>query len=487
MITEKIMNKMVDIVGEDFVSSDPEDLYIYSYDMTEEPQGNPEAIVMPKTPEDIQKLLEIANENKISVIPYISGANIGGLTVTHHGGMVMDVKRMRAVFKFDPISKYVVVEPGVTFGHLKKYLAENHPDFIYSYAFAPPFTSVTANALLEGLTEYSFRWGCMGSWIKGLEVVLPTGEITKIGSCATSDHWNMKYPLPDLTGLFVGWQGMTGIVTKCSVAVVPKPAIRKTYAVVYSGLNAADQMFKQLANTDIIMGDATFSYQTIMMMAGAKYPLREIRDDEPKMMQMTILFGNNKKDFKNKEKQLIEMAQEVTKKTGEEIQTLPTDLAITKEIKKMLDLPSNLPPFYEFRLNTSKDGKKGVGMSWLGTYVNPNNWKPYYEAGYKIMEDHGFDPLIFVKNMDSGHYYVVRFLIPFNKAAEGEAQTVRKMLEELVDVGLPYGAIPYKCPSWAAKKVLKTIDPNWLALAKKVRKALDPNGIMNPDRWDLLS
>jgi glycolate oxidase len=454
--------------------------------MTEEPRGNPEAIVMPSSPEEISQLLDIANENKISVVPYISGANIGGLTVTHHGGMIVDTKRMRKVLKVDSDSKYAVVEPGVTFGHLKKYLSENNPDLIYSYAFAPPFTSVTANALLEGLTEYSFRWGCMGSWIKGLEVVLPTGEITKIGSCATSDHWNMKYPLPDLTGLFVGWQGMTGIVTKCSVAVVPKPAIRKLYGIVYFGLNAADKMFKKLSNTDIIHGDFTFSFETVLMMMGQRHPLREIRDDEPKLLQGAYLFGNNKKDFKNKERQLIDMAQEITKSTGETVQVLPIEIAATKEVMNYLDLPSNLPPFYEFRINTDKDGKKGVGMSWLGTYCNQNNWKAFYEDGYKIMEDHGFDPLIFVKIMDSGHYNVVRFLIPFNKAAEGEATEVRKMLEDLVDVGLPYGAIPYKCPAWAAKKVLKIVDPNWLKLARKIRKTLDPNGIMNPGRWALL-
>jgi FAD/FMN-containing dehydrogenase len=483
MITEKILNKMIDIVGADFVSTDPEDLYIYSFDMTEEPQGNPSSIVMPKTPEEIRNLLLLANEEKLPVIPYVSGANIGGLTTTHRGGMVVDLKRMRQIVKFDEISKYAVVEPGVTFGHMKKYLAENHPDFIYSYAFAPPFTSITANALLEGLTEYSFRWGCMGDWITGLEAVLPTGEITKIGSCATSEYWNMRYPLPDIIGLFVGWQGMTGIVTKCAVKVVPKPAIRKLYGIVYFGLNAAEEMFKKLSNTDIIHGDFTFSYHTILMMMGQRSPLREIRDDEPKMMQGAFLFGNDKKDFKNKERLLSEMAQEVTQKTKENVQVLPIEIAATKQVMSFLDLPSNLPPFYEFRLT---DQKKGVGMSWLGTYVNPNNWKAYYEAGFKIMEDHGFDPLIFVKNMDSGHFYVVRFLIPFNKAVEGEAAEVRKMLEELVDIGLPYGAIPYKCPSWAAKKVLKVMDPSWITLAKRIRNTFDPNGIMNPDRWSFL-
>ena len=56
MISEKIASDLRNIVGTDFVSLDSEDLYIYSFDMTEEPQGNPEAIVMPKTPEEVQKI-----------------------------------------------------------------------------------------------------------------------------------------------------------------------------------------------------------------------------------------------------------------------------------------------------------------------------------------------------------------------------------------------------------------------------------------------
>jgi len=482
MIDEKIASELMKIVGEDFVSTDPEDLYIYSYDMTEEPAGNPEAIVMPKTPEEIQKLLYVANENKIPVIPYISAANIGGLTTTHRGGMVVDLKRMNQILKLDPLSKYVLLEPGVTFGHLKKYLTENYPDFIYSYALSPPFTSVTANALLEGLTEFSFRWGCMGDWITGLEVVLPTGEITKIGSCATSDHWNMKYPLPDMTGLFVGWQGMTGIVTKCAVKVLPKPPELVLYGAVSFGMNAAEELYKRLSRMDLIHGELSLSYSTVLMMIGMKHPLREIRDDEPLMLSLLMLFANDKKDIKNKERILTDLATDIKKDTGENIQIVPAELAAPKKFLEYIDLPSNLPPFFEFR---SSD-KKGVGMSWLGTYMNPNNWRKSYEAGTKIMQDYGFEPCIFVKMMDGGHFVVVRFLIPFNKAVPGEAETVRKLLEELVDATLPLGAIPYKCPAWAAKKVQNVLDPNWLALAKRIRNTLDPNGIMNPDRWALL-
>lgn len=477
-LTPSIVNKLIGIVGENWVSTDPEDLYIYAEDMTEAKPGSPEAIVMPESTEDVRGILEIANEEKIPVVPYIAGASVGGLTIPLHGGIMLDLKRMRAIVKVDEISKYAVIEPGVTFGHLKTYLAENNPDFIYSYAFAPPFTSVVSNALLEGLTEFSVRWGAMGDWILGLEVVLPTGEIVKIGSCATSDHWNMKYPLPDMTGLFIGWQGMTGVVTKMAVKLVPKPKIRNTISVLYNNLNSVDKVLRRLVNKDLIHGEFTFSFPCIKMLQGQTHPLPPLKESEPLVFSGLLTFSDSKEENAMKEKNIKKIAKQVSEEEGKRIGVIPMGKG------DMLELPRSMPTFLEFRGQIGE--YKGAGMSWLGTYCPLNTWMDAYDKGWKVMEKHGFEPLIFNKMMDSGHFMVVRYLIPFNKGAPGEPEKVRKMLEEILETcTLPSGAIPYKCPEWAAKKVIEIIDPNWLELARRVRRALDPNEIMNPGRWHL--
>ena len=477
-ITDAIINKLRGIVGDNWVSADPEDLYIYARDMTEAKPGDPEAIVMPKSTEEVRGVLEIANEEKIPVTPYIAGANIGGLTIPLYGGIMLDLKRMNKVLKVDEVAKYAIVEPGVTFGHIKTYLADNNPDFIYSYAFSPPYTSIVSNALLEGLTEYSVRWGAMGDWIVGLEVVLPTGEIVKIGSCTTSDNWNMKYPLPDLTSLFIGWQGMTGVVTKCSVKIVPKPTIRNTLTLSFRSLAAADKTLRTLVNNDLIHGESSFSTPTIKMMSGMRHPLPPMTKDEPLLTSIIVLFSESKQEDKLKQKRVKEIAEEIAEEKEKK-----TDIVLMGR-GDLLSLPRTLPSFMEFRGEIG--GYKGAGMSWLGTYCPPNTWMDAYDKGWKIMEKHGFAPLVFSKMMDAGHFLVVRYLVPFNKAVPGETEKVRAMLEELLEQAtLPSGAIPYKCPAWAAKKVIEKMDPHWVSVARRVRKALDPNEIMNPGRWNL--
>ena len=63
--------------------------------------------------------------------------------------------------------------------------------------------------------------GFHSEMLNGMEVVLPTGEIAKVGSCATSPYWFSRAPLPDLAGLFIGWHGTTGIATKLAIKLYP--------------------------------------------------------------------------------------------------------------------------------------------------------------------------------------------------------------------------------------------------------------------------
>ena len=94
----------------------------------------------------------------------------------------------------------VIVEPGVTFEQLKAHLDEHHPDLAYTYPFAPPFTSVLMNALLDGLNNLSLPGGAMGRWLTGVEAVLADGTVVRTGTGGVVDGWFARAPLPDLTG-----------------------------------------------------------------------------------------------------------------------------------------------------------------------------------------------------------------------------------------------------------------------------------------------
>ena len=96
--------------------------YAYSYDMSFVKPKLPDYVVMAETVEQIQELMRFANREKIPVIPYTAGTNIGGLCIPERGGILLDLKRMNKIIKIDPESHYAVIEPGVSHGQLAEAL-----------------------------------------------------------------------------------------------------------------------------------------------------------------------------------------------------------------------------------------------------------------------------------------------------------------------------------------------------------------------------
>jgi acyl-CoA synthetase (AMP-forming)/AMP-acid ligase II len=72
----------------------------------------------------VQGILRFANQEKIPVVPYTAGTNIGGLTIPERGGILLDLKRMNRIIEIDPEALVAVIEPGVSHAQLAAELAK---------------------------------------------------------------------------------------------------------------------------------------------------------------------------------------------------------------------------------------------------------------------------------------------------------------------------------------------------------------------------
>src|SRR4051812_48079169 len=221
----ELKDALAAIVGAEHVEAAGDD---YLRDITENPPGQADFVVRPRTAEEVRLLVTLAHERRLPLTPVVAGYNVAGLAIPRQGGVVVDLTRMTSI-ELDREAMYVVIEPGVTFGQLKAFLDAEAPDLVYTYPFAPPFTSVMANALLDGLNNLSMRHGAMGKWVNGLEAVLADGEIVRTGSGGVVDRWFSRSPLPDFSGLFVSTQGTTGIVPRIALQLQPKPPFRRRW------------------------------------------------------------------------------------------------------------------------------------------------------------------------------------------------------------------------------------------------------------------
>ncbi|MHA1785645.1 MAG: FAD-binding oxidoreductase [Candidatus Helarchaeota archaeon] len=482
---KKELTKIVN--NEKWVEDDPAVLWNYARDMTENEPGNPEIIVMPETIEELQKIVKFANENKISITPYVCGANVGGLAIPRKGGIVVDLKRLNKII-IDKESMYAIIEPGVTFGHLKRILDEEYPSLRYSIPMAPPFTSVVVNAIMGGLGNLSHKYGSMSDMISSLEVLLPTGELVKMGSAAISPYWFGLHPVPNIAGMFINMQGILGIVTRVGINLWPRPNISENG--ILFALEGPEEVYSslifKLSHSEICdeIAGGLFHYSLgkgLLPMDDLKGLIQSIipidnMEDRSYFLTWISIGASNEKELKIKWKVVNKLVNETNKKEKRNLILVRTnDFGdIGKKVDYTLDLPMQLPPMYDLR--------EGGGLTWVGSYVPLPKWLEACNEGLKVMDKYNFLPGVLHRPMKRGHYGVLRFFIPFNKNDQDEIKTVKKICNELVDIILDVGGIPYKVPAWAASKVFERADPNYVDLLKRLKKFFDPNGIMNPGR-----
>lgn len=471
---EKAKEKLVELLGKERVSDSPDVLYIYSQDMTENEPSFPDMVVIPQKREEVQEIVKIASEFKIPLVPFVTGNNVGGLTIPERGGIIVDMKRMKGI-EVNEEEMYMVLEPGVTFGELRVHLERNHPSLIYSYPLAPPYTSVLMNALLDGLNNLSTRYGAMSEWIQGLEVVLSDGSVAKIGAPAVSTSWFSRAPLPDLSGLFISWQGTTGIVTKGALMLLPALPFRKRFLVLTHSYSSAYHLIMALSRKRAFDEIAGFSW-----VAGKTFFLREgtvkKSEDDPEFLLFVEMSGSSEEEVRVKEKIFNNALKEV--EPARELEG-PLDVELMVKFFPEYTKFSEFPTTLDFLLD------RGGGLTWIGSYGPSKKWKEGAEGGSKVLEGFGFPPLLVARSMKEGHYQVLRFIIPFRRHEPEERKKVRECLKALAEFLLEIGYIPYKMPAWLAPLVWEKADPGYVELLKKIKKTMDPDGIMNPGKLGL--
>jgi|YNPNPStandDraft_1061719.scaffolds.fasta_scaffold10344_2 FAD/FMN-containing dehydrogenase len=473
----EIVRALEDIVGPDFVAADPSTLYIYSRDLTENEPGTPLAVVMPEDTGQVQGIMRCADRFRVPLVPFAYGLNMGGLTIPQVEAVVVDLKRMRRIVEVNEEDLYMVVEPGVTFGMIRAHLDRHHPGYRYTYPLAPPQTSALSNALMDGLNNMSMKHGAMSEWVSGLEVVLPTGEIVRLGSAAVVDSWHARAPLPDLCGLFLGWQGTTGIVTKAALHIWPCPPLRKRMFIPVYDTRSAYRIMRDLCRKEILDDLAGVSWPTGKMLFGARAAL-ELCQGEPTVFVYGDLYAENQRHMAVKE-DLLEEVLLLCRKEGMEVEDpldVDTLLEINPDYGKLADFPTTL----DFLLDYGPGG-----MTWIGSYGPGRNWAEGAERCFSLLGERGFPPILVSRPMKGGHFWVLRFILHFDKRDASDVARAREALSAMADVLLELGYVPYKAPLWAARKIRARDRHGFFPLLERIKQCLDPHGIMNPGRWGL--
>lgn len=183
----------------------------------------PGVVVWPESVEDIQKILRIASEWEVPVVPQ------GGRTSSYgaegmHGCIVLDPGRMDRIVEFDEVRRRVTAEAGIRVADLADYVTSRG----YMLLELPSMEKVSylgSRAALHGYNRFENRWGSSGYNIKGLEVVLASGDVVRLGKGSRVPAKNVVGY--DLMDIFIGSQGTLGIITKVTERIIDIPKVTK--------------------------------------------------------------------------------------------------------------------------------------------------------------------------------------------------------------------------------------------------------------------
>ncbi len=471
---DMILFELQDIVGKENVSIKSSDKEIYSIDYfwvsemwhDKQKYGNlssPTAdyIVHPASASEVSRILKVANTYKIPATAWGGGSGSQGGALPVLGGIIIDTKRMNTVHKIDAESMTVEVDTGIIMEHLEWEL-EKH-NFSTMHNAASSFCATVGGFIAHrGTGVLSTKYGKFEDMITNMEVVLPDGEIIN----------TLPVPKtacgPDLNQIFIGSEGVFGVVTKVTLKINRIPEAMKFRAFIFkdmaTGLKVGRKlMVENLQPAIIRLYNETETKELIKRVLGI--------DKEGAY----LVYG-----FDGKQEMVdlqLKYAQEIA--DNEHGEDLGGELG-----KKWWDSKYKFfyPP-YMYRLPQCF-GTLDTVASYSDIENVYNAMKDVVEKKYTMARYIGH----FSHWFDWGCMLYARFIIDTPPEDPHEALYLHNSIwNDCLRAAIKNGGVLNEHHGIGLKlsRLTSELYGNSFEIFKKLKKVLDPNGIMNPGKFGL--
>lgn len=193
----------------------------------------PDIVALPKTAEAVAAVLRIAHEHRVPVTPRGAGYGYVGGCVPVRGGIALSVARMNRIQEINPRDFVAVVQPGVVTAKLQAAVEKRG-------LYYPPDPASRADCSLGGNIATNaggprcLKYGVTRDYVLGLQVALADGRLVRLGSRCHKNKTGF-----DLHRLFVGSEGLLGVVTEATLKLLPLPPYRALLGVGFDTTRAA--------------------------------------------------------------------------------------------------------------------------------------------------------------------------------------------------------------------------------------------------------
>lgn len=286
-IDEKILEKLRAIAGEKNVSVSGEDKETYSHDEVAELKCEPEAVVKVHSAEEISRIMKLAQGENFPVTPRGGGQGLSGGAVPVLGGVVLSLEKMDKIIEIDEENLMVTLEPGVITGNLHREVEARGLFYPVDPASLDSCT-IGGNIAENAGGPKAIKYGVTKDYVCGLEAVLPSGEMIKLGGKVVKNVTGYS-----LIQLLIGSEGTLAIVTKIILRLLPLPKERVDLLIPFNDFQGAARAVAEIIRNKIVPTALEFMEKDSVL-AAEKLLEKEIPFHEAAAHLLITLDGNDK-------------------------------------------------------------------------------------------------------------------------------------------------------------------------------------------------
>ena len=285
-VNTAIIAELKNIVGQEHVITDKDALENYAHDETPLYHTLPDVVVKPGSTAEVAQTMKLASKYVIPVTPRSGGTSLSAGAVPAHGGIVLSLERMNRIKEIDTQNLMAVVEPGIITEQLGIELAKQN-------LFFPPDPVSLDSCMIGGNVAEcaggprAMKYGVTKHYVLGLEAVLPTGDIIRIGGKLLKNVTGY-----DLLDLIVGSEGTLAIVTEATLRLLPLPRIVVALLVPFKCTEDAVGFTTDVLKIDCLPAAVEFMEGDVYRLAG-EYLKRKLPFSEADAHIIVELDGND--------------------------------------------------------------------------------------------------------------------------------------------------------------------------------------------------
>jgi glycolate oxidase len=210
-------------------------------------RARPRAVVLVESRDEVVQTVRVCHAHGVPFVARGSGTSLSGGSLPIEGGVVIALNKLDRVLGLDPETRTCVVEPGVRNAHVSRVAAPHGLQYAPDPSSGPVCT-IGGNVAFNAGGAHCLKYGMTANHVLGLEVVLPDGEVVRLGGDG------LEAVGPDLVGLFVGSEGLFGIALEVTLRLVPVVETYATVLAAYRSLAAAGDAVSRIVASGLLPG-----------------------------------------------------------------------------------------------------------------------------------------------------------------------------------------------------------------------------------------